>query len=55
MIYTGNMMLYEFKVDSKSDFEMTYLGLMKYFLGIEVVQSNHGTCISQHKYSTCFA
>ena len=51
MIYTGNMMLDEFKAAMKSEFEMTDLGLMKYFLGIEVEQSNHGICISQHKYA----
>ena len=51
MIYTGNMMLDEFKAAMKSEFEMTDLGLMKYFLGIEVEQSNHGICISQQKYA----
>ena len=50
MIYTGNMMLDEFKEAMKSEFEMIDLGLMKYFLGIEVEQSNHGICISQQKY-----
>ena len=47
MIYIGNMMLDEFKAAMKGEFEMTDLGLMKYFLGIEVEQSNHGICISQ--------
>jgi hypothetical protein len=50
MIYTGNMMLDEFKTTMKNEFEMTDLGLMKYFLGIEVEQSDHGIFISQHKY-----
>ena len=40
-------MLDEFKAAMKSEFEMTDLGLMKYFLGIEVEKSNHGRCISQ--------
>ena len=31
---------------------LTNLELMKYFLGIEVEQSNHGICISQQKCST---
>ena len=30
---------------------MTYLGLMHYFLGIEVVQSSDGIFISQKKYA----
>ena len=47
----GNIMLDEFKAAMKSEFEMTDLGLMKYFLGIEVEQSNHGICISQQKYA----
>ena len=51
MIYTGNMMLDEFKAAMKSEFEMTDLGLLKYFLGIEVEQFNHGICISQQKYA----
>lgn len=37
IIYTGNSisLLEEFKVSMKEEFEMTYLRLMKYFLGIE--------------------
>ena len=44
------MMLDEFKVAMKSEFEMKDFGLMKYFLGIELEQSNHGIFISQQKY-----
>ena len=36
MIYTGDMMLREFKTVMEKEFEMKILGLMKYFLGIEV-------------------
>jgi hypothetical protein len=43
-------MLDEFRTTMKNEFEMTDLGLMKYFLGIEVEQSNHGIFISQQKY-----
>jgi hypothetical protein len=50
MIYTGNMMLDSFRSAMKNEFEMKDLGLMKYFLGIEVEQSDHGIFISQHKY-----
>jgi hypothetical protein len=48
MIYTGNMMLDAFRSAMKNEFEITDLGLMKYFLGIE--QSDHGIFISQQKY-----
>eukprot|EP00253_Pinus_taeda_P023395 PITA_23395 len=34
----------------KSDFEMTDLGFLRYFLGIEVDQSENGVFISQDKY-----
>lgn len=52
MIYTGNLMLDEFKAATKTEFEMTDLGLMKYFLGIEVEQSAHGIFVCQQKYAT---
>ena len=31
---------------------MTNLGLMKYFLGLEVTQTDKGNFIYQHKYAT---
>ena len=43
-------MMMEFKEDMKT-FEMTDLGLMSYFLGIEVSQSNEGIFISQKIYT----
>ena len=36
----------------KSEFEMTDLGLMMFFLGIEVQQSESGIFISQTKYAS---
>jgi hypothetical protein len=39
-----------FKSTTKKEFEMTYLGLMKYFLGIEVTQNDKGIFIFQSKY-----
>ena len=36
MIYTSNLMLKDFRIVMKKEFEMTNLGLMKYFLGLEV-------------------
>ena len=49
MIYTGNMLLDEFKTTMTNEFEMTDLGLMKYFLGIEVKQSDDGIFLSVNK------
>ena len=36
------------------EFEMTDFGLMKYFLGVEVEQSNNGIFICQQKYDKIF-
>jgi len=52
MIYIGILMLEEFKVAMTRKFEMIDLGLMKYFLGIEVGQSPHGIFFCQQKYAT---
>lgn len=41
----------KFKYQMKSDFEMTDLGLLTYFLGIEVTQDDNGVFISQRKYT----
>ena len=53
LIYTGNntKMMMEFKEDMMKTFEMTDVGLMSYFLGIEVSQRNEGIFISQKKYT----
>jgi hypothetical protein len=52
MIYTGNLELTNFKHAMQSEFEMTDLGIMKYFLGIEVHQSAKGIFVCQQKYAT---
>jgi hypothetical protein len=54
LIYTGNdeKLMSEFKNSMKEKFAMTDLGRMKYFLGIEVIQSNQGICFHLHKYSS---
>jgi hypothetical protein len=52
MIYTGNLQLDSFKHAMQSEFEMTDLGIMKYFLGIEVDQSTKGIFVCQQKYAT---
>ena len=36
----------------KKEFEMTDLGVMKYFLGLEVTETDKGIFIYQHKYAT---
>ena len=40
-----------FKSEMKREFEMKNLGLMKYFLGIEVTQNDKGIFICQSKYA----
>ncbi|KAJ0918816.1 putative RNA-directed DNA polymerase [Helianthus annuus] len=53
LIYTGNDqgMLLRFRSSIEKEFEMSYLGLMQYFLGIEVVQTEFETRISQRMYA----
>ena len=53
LIYMGNdrSMFNEFKKSMMKEFDMTDLGLMHYFLGIEVVQSFDGIFISHKKYA----
>ncbi|KAF7150925.1 hypothetical protein RHSIM_Rhsim02G0113200 [Rhododendron simsii] len=52
LIYTGNdsAMFEKFKESMMAEFEMSDLGKMHYFLGIEVVQLPAGIFISQKKY-----
>ena len=45
LIFTSNFGIEEFKSVTKDEFEMTDLGLMRYFLGIEVHQSKNGIFI----------
>jgi hypothetical protein len=54
LIFTGNnsKMIVEFREAMIRCFEMTDLGLMSYFLGIEVVQQKDGIFISQKKYAS---
>lgn len=53
LIFTGNnhQLLEWFKKSMKEKFEMTDLGYMKYFLGVEVVQGSNGIFICQRKYA----
>lgn len=53
LVFTGNSldMINEFKESMKVEFEMTDLGLLHYFLGIEAKQGDHFISISQKKYA----
>ncbi|XP_024200534.1 uncharacterized mitochondrial protein AtMg00810-like [Rosa chinensis] len=44
-------MLERFKSSMKQEFDMSNLGRMKYFLGVEVVQGSKGIFINQKKYA----
>eukprot|EP00253_Pinus_taeda_P015873 PITA_15873 len=52
VIFIGNddYLIENFKAVMKEEFEMTDMGLLKYFLGIEVEQNGNGIFISQVKY-----
>lgn len=52
LIYTGNdkSMFDVFNQSMMTEFDMTDLGLMRYFLGVEVVQGAAGNFLSQKKY-----
>ena len=52
LIFTGNMSINNFKASMKKEFDMTDLGLMRYFLGIQVTQNDQGIFICQSKYAT---
>lgn len=53
LIFPGNdaSMFESFKNSMKIEFDMTNLGKMKYFLGVEVLQNSEGIYISQKKYA----
>ncbi|CAL2278987.1 unnamed protein product [Prunus armeniaca] len=52
LIFTSNNehLIQQFKKDMMSTYEMSDLGLLHYFLGIEVSQTENGIFISQKKY-----
>ncbi|BBN68957.1 transposable element gene [Prunus dulcis] len=53
LIFTGNndYMFLEFKKSMMNEFDMSDLGRMCYFLGIEVKQTSNGVFIGQKKYA----
>ena len=57
LIFTGNnpSMFEDFKKAMTKEFEMTDIGLMAYYLGIEVKQMEDGIFISQEGYAKIFS
>lgn len=53
LIFTGNCesMFVKFKNSMKHEFDMTDLGKMRYFLGVEVMQCTEGIYICQKKFA----
>lgn len=51
LVFTRDLSIDDFKTKMKREFDMTNLGLLKYFLGIEVTQSEDGIFICQYKYA----
>jgi transposase InsO family protein len=53
LIFTGNdsILFQKFKRSMMNTFDMTDLGKMRYFLGIEVIQNDQGIFICQEKYA----
>ena len=53
LIFTGDnrSMCDKFKSSMMREFDMSDLGMMKYFLGIEVIQNEVGIFICQRKYA----
>lgn len=53
LIYTSNdeFLMSSFKNSMKKGFHMTDLGKMRFFLGIEILQEDHGIYIYQRKYA----
>ena len=54
LLVTGSEfeMIREFKKEMSENFEMSDLGLLTYYLGIEVYQHNEGITLSQERYAT---
>ena len=51
LIFIGNLCIEVFNTTMKVEFEMPDLGIMKYFLGIQVDQSKNEIFICQYKYA----
>lgn len=53
MIYAGSSqaVIYEFKKIMMDEFEMTGLGNLRFFLGLEIKQEEYGIFLSQQQYA----
>ena len=52
LILTGDeLLIHSCKEDLAKEFEMKDLGLLHYFLGLEIWQRKHGLFVSQGKYA----
>ncbi|WVZ14421.1 hypothetical protein V8G54_011987 [Vigna mungo] len=53
LVFTGNCgkMMVHFKESMKNEFDMSDLGKLRYFLGVEVLQCSEGIYISQRKFA----
>lgn len=53
LLVAGNVdqQVMNFKLEMEKVFDMSDLGLMKYFLNLEIKQDKHGIFMSQHKYA----
>lgn len=53
LLVTGSSLkaILEFKREMQTNFEMSDLGLLTYYLGIEVVQGKNGIILKQDKYA----
>ena len=51
IIYMGSShyLIDEFKLSMRLEFDMTDLGILHYYFGLEVYQGDHGVLISQKK------
>ena len=52
IIYLGSSqyLIYDLKLSMMSEFAMKNLGILYYFLGLEVYRGDHGTFSAQKKY-----
>ena len=52
IIYLGSSqyLIYDLKLSMMSEFAMKILGILYYFLGLEVYRGDHGTFSAQKKY-----
>lgn len=53
LIFTGNSLkiIEAFKVSMKNEFDMTDMGMLHYFLGIEVRKTTYSISITQQHYA----